>query len=92
MTPADLSRLADLAARARTHDPDGGMRSISMSGSYADLSAACAPEAVAALVAVAQAARDVSCCAYSDCDGSNCRPELDAALARLDACAAGRIA
>ena len=90
-TPDWLTALAEKAAKA-TAEPSGAETRTSMEYAAACdvFEAACAPEAIAALVAVALAARDVSCCAYSDCDGGNCRPKLDAALARLDACAAGR--
>ena len=54
--------------------------------------AACTPEAIVALVEVAKAARDVSCCGGCWMEGDACRKPLDAAMARLDACAAGRIA
>ena len=92
-TPDWLTELAEKAAKA-TAEPSGAETRTSMEYAAACdvFEAACAPEAIAALVAVALAARDVSCCGGCGMEGDACRKPLDAALASLDACAAGRIA
>ena len=85
-TPDWLTALAEKAAKAQAEPPGAETRtSLEYAEALTDLESACAPEAIAALVEVAKAAIR---CARSDPSDKDVRA-MEAALARLDACAAG---